>query len=48
LIKRDKNYTSWRAASAFSKGGLYRKVPPEKEVKRLLKGWGDNYLDNYR
>jgi diphthamide synthase (EF-2-diphthine--ammonia ligase) len=23
-------------------------VPPGKEVKRLLKGWGDNYLDNYR
>jgi hypothetical protein len=23
-------------------------IPPGKEVMRLLKGWGDNYLDNYR
>lgn len=48
LIKRDKNYASWRAANAFSKSGRYTTIPPEKEVKRLLKGWGDNYLDNHR
>jgi hypothetical protein len=29
-------------------GRVVSEVPPEKEVKRLLKGWGDNYLDNYR
>jgi hypothetical protein len=48
LIKRDKNYASWRAANAFSKSGRYTTILPGKEVKRLLKGWGDNYLDNHR
>ena len=23
-------------------------IPPEKEVTRLLKGWGDNYVDRHR
>jgi hypothetical protein len=23
-------------------------VPPEKEVERVLKGWGDNYVDKHR
>ena len=27
---------------------MVSEAPPEKEVKRLLKGWGDNYLENYR
>ena len=32
----------------FPKAGGIGALPPGKEVKRLLKGWGDNYLDNYR
>jgi len=48
LIKRDKKRSSWRGASAFSKGRWYPRYPPEKEVKRLLKGWGDNYVDKHR
>jgi hypothetical protein len=32
----------------FPRAGGIRRYPPEKEVKRLLKGWGDNYVDIHR
>ena len=48
LIKQDKKRSSWRGRHCIFQGQLVSEVPPQKEAKRLLKGWGDNYVDKHR
>ena len=39
LIRRDKIHASWRGRQHIFQRQVVSEVPPEKEVKRLLKGW---------